>query len=160
MRAESRQLQAPNGSEREALVLVAPDWVNVVAITAADEVLFVRQWRFGLGSWTLEIPGGLVDPGEAPEHAAARELLEETGYRATSWTLLGVVHPNPAIFTNTCPTYLAQGLERLGDPLGDGEEEIEVVLMPRRDVAGAIRRGAITHALVVAAFQLLEVADR
>jgi 8-oxo-dGTP pyrophosphatase MutT (NUDIX family) len=158
LQAEVRRLVAPDGHERDALALVAPDWVNIVAVTAADEIVLVRQWRFALAAWTLEIPGGMVDPGEQPQEAAARELLEETGYRARNWSLLGAVHPNPAIFTNSCPTYLARDLDRVGDPVGDGEEELEVVLMPRREVPQAIRRGEISHALVVAAFHLLEVA--
>ena len=60
----------------------AAPWVNVVALTDADELVMVRQFRHGSRGVTLEIPGGLVDPGEAPAEAAVRELLEETGFVA------------------------------------------------------------------------------
>ena len=60
----------------------AGEWVNVVPITTENELVLVRQYRHGSQEITLEIPGGIIDPGETPAQAAARELLEETGYRA------------------------------------------------------------------------------
>lgn len=68
------------GREHTVDRLIAPAWVNVVAITERDEMLFVRQWRFGSRTFTLEIPAGLNEPGEEPLPAGQRELLEETGY--------------------------------------------------------------------------------
>lgn len=140
---------------REAMVLRAPDWVNVIA-TEGEEVLLVRQWRFGLREPTLEIPGGMVE-GESERAAAERELLEETGYRAGGWRRLGAVHPNPAFLTNLCGTWLATDLELQGPPEGDGEEEIEVTRAPLARIPELIRDGTITHALVIAAFHLLEL---
>ena len=150
------QLASADGSRREALVLDAPAWVNVVALGADDRVLLVRQWRFGTAQPTLEIPGGMVDAGETPLAAAARELHEETGYRAARWTLLGEVEPNPAFLTNRCTTFLAEGLERLGDPPGDGEEEIAVESAARGELETLVTSGAIRHSLVIAAFYLFE----
>ena len=60
----------------------------------------VRQYRHGANRITLETPGGLVDPGETPAEAAAREMLEETGYQAREIISLGGINPNPAIFSN------------------------------------------------------------
>jgi 8-oxo-dGTP pyrophosphatase MutT (NUDIX family) len=151
------ELERPEeGRRREALVLDAPGWVNVVAVDGEGRVLLVRQWRFGIGAPTLEIPGGMVDPGETPLEAAARELLEETGYRAARWTELGAVDPNPAFLTNRCTTFLAEGLERIGEPTGDGEEEIAVESAPVAGLAALVDSGAIRHSLVVAAFYLFE----
>ena len=144
---------------REAMVLRAPDWVNVIPLLPDGGVLFVRQWRFGIGAATLEIPGGMVED-EDERSAAERELLEETGYRARAWRRLGEVHPNPAFLTNRCGTWLATDLERVGDATGDGEEEIEVTSYPLGVVPDLIARGEITHALVVAAFALHEIASR
>ena len=140
---------------REALVMEAPEWVNVVAVTGDGRVLLVRQWRFGVAAPTLEIPGGMVEEGD-PRQAAARELEEETGYRARHWQALGVLHPNPAILANRLHVFLATGLERLGEPQGDGGEEIELETAPLDRIPALIAAGEISHALVVAAFYLME----
>lgn len=140
---------------REALVVRAPEWVNVVPITDDGQVLLVRQWRFGVAAPTLEIPGGMVEEGD-PQQAAARELEEETGYRAAHWRRLGTLEPNPAILANRLHVFLATGLERLGEPRGDGDEEIELRSAPLDRIPSLIAGGEIRHALVVAAFYLLE----
>jgi len=148
------------GARRQALVLEAPAWVNVIPLFPDGRVLLVRQWRFGIAAPTLEIPGGMVDPGEDEATAAARELLEETGYRATEWKRIGEVHPNPAFIRNVCGSWVATGLDRMGEPLGDGEEELEVETAPLAEIPELIARGEISHALVIAAFYHLELARR
>jgi 8-oxo-dGTP pyrophosphatase MutT (NUDIX family) len=82
------------GKEHDFYIIEAPTWVNVVAISADDEILLIKQYRHGIRSVTFEIPGGMVDPGESPLEAAKRELLEETGYISNDWALIGNVHPN------------------------------------------------------------------
>jgi 8-oxo-dGTP pyrophosphatase MutT (NUDIX family) len=154
---ERQQLVAGPDEQREALVLAAPDWVNVIPLLADGRVVMVRQWRFGIAEPTLEIPGGVVDPGESVAAAAARELREETGYRATAWRRLGEVTPNPAILANRCATYLATGLVE-GEPLPASlDEELAVELVPLSAVPRHVARGEIHHALVLAAFYLLSV---
>ncbi len=165
--SEPQDASARDGGEpdhresRDVLVLDCADWVNVVAVLEtpgkADQVVLIRQWRYGSEDWTLEIPGGIVDPGEDPADAASRELEEETGYRAGRIERLGQVSPNPAIQSNRCTTFLATNLERVGEPVGDGSEEIEVVLGPLASVPSQIREGVISHALVVAAFQFFDL---
>jgi len=94
-------LQHPsNDSTHPFFVVKTTDWVNVLAITSDRKVLLVRQPRAGTASVTVEIPGGMVDPNEAPITAAARELREETGYVSDPLVPLGVVEPNPALFSN------------------------------------------------------------
>ncbi len=146
---------AAGDDRRQAIVLKLPDWVNVVALTEDGEVSFVRQWRYGLARPTLEIPGGVVEPGEDELVAAQRELLEETGFKGRTWSRLGEVHPNPAIQSNRTSTWLVTDLERISDPEGDGEEELEVLRVPLEQVRRLIREGEVTHSLVVAAFYLL-----
>ncbi|MEZ4265451.1 MAG: NUDIX hydrolase [Myxococcota bacterium] len=136
-------------------VLHMPAWVNVVALTADRRVVLVRQYRHGVDAITLEIPGGLVDAGEPPEVAAARELAEETGYAGAAPRCVGEVEPNPAIQTNVCSTWLVEGASRAGDPRPDDGEHIDVELHPLADIPDLMRSGAIRHALVVAAFQHL-----
>ena len=140
---------------RKVLVIDTPDWVNVSPITDDGRVLLVRQWRFGIAAPTLEIPGGLVEE-EDVARAAARELEEETGYRAHRWERLGVLHPNPALQPNRIVTYLATDLERLGAPPGDGHEELELTSAPLSEIPALIASGTITHSLVVAAFYLFD----
>jgi ADP-ribose pyrophosphatase len=141
------------------VVITATDWVNVVALTKEGEALLVRQFRFGIEADTLEIPGGMVDKGEEPAAAAARELEEETGYSASEVVFLGSVHPNPALQTNRCHTFLALGCKKLKRPPGqDAGEDIEVVLVKASSLQRLIREGTITHALVVNAVYFAELA--
>ena len=151
---ERQQLVSGAGEEREALVLSSPDWVNVVPLLDDGRVVMVRQWRFGVAAPTLEIPGGVVEESSWRD-AAARELEEETGYRARDVRQLGEVSPNPAVFANRCGTFLATGLERVGQPQQGIDEDLAVELVPLADVPRRIRAGEIHHALVIAAFYLL-----
>jgi ADP-ribose pyrophosphatase len=140
-------------------VLDCPDWVNVVALTDRDEVVLVRQFRAGTRSITLEIPGGGVEAHDGSALVAARrELREETGHVARSWRRLGVVQPNPAIQPNRCTTYLARGCRPVGDLIPDAGEDLAVELVPLARIPDLIRRGRITHSLVIAAFHFLSLA--
>jgi 8-oxo-dGTP pyrophosphatase MutT (NUDIX family) len=112
----------------------------------------IRQYRHGSREVTLEIPGGLVDPGDTPEGAASRELLEETGYQAEEYVKIGVSNPNPAIFNNRCYTFMARNVTKVSDPRPDQTEDIEVVLIPLPEIPELIRKGKIDHAIVIAAF--------
>jgi ADP-ribose pyrophosphatase len=145
-------------SPHPRVILTAPDWVNVVALTREGEAILVRQFRFGIEASTLEIPGGMVETGEEPEAAAARELEEETGFRAAELVFLGAVHPNPALQRNRCHSYLALGCERTSPQGLDAGEDIEVVLLPASALQRLIRKGEITHALVVNAVYFAELA--
>lgn len=141
----------------DAVVLECSDWVNVVALTPNDEVVMVRQFRFGSGAITLEIPGGLVDPGEEPLVAAARELREESGYEAAKISSLGTISPNPAMQRNRLHTFLAEGCRKVGEIQPDAGEDLEVVLHKLGDIPALLASGAIGHALVAVAFQKLEL---
>ena len=102
--------------------------------------------------FSLEIPGGMLDPGDDPANAASRELLEETGYAGDEPLLLGVVHPNPAIHTNRCHTYLIKNATFMNLPQPDSSKDIEVQSIPLAEIPWPIGEGKITHALVIAAF--------
>jgi 8-oxo-dGTP pyrophosphatase MutT (NUDIX family) len=135
----------------------AGEWVNVVPITADDELVMVHQYRHGSREITLEIPGGIVDPGEMPAEAAARELLEETGYRAKRVEAIGSVNPNPALFGNRCHTFLAPEVVRVAEIQNTQLEETSVELVPMAEIPDQLRRGIIDHALVVAALYWYEL---
>jgi ADP-ribose pyrophosphatase len=143
------------GAERPRVIIEAPDWVNIIPVTIDNQVVLIRQFRFGIWSTALEIPGGMVDPGEDPMTAAVRELEEETGYVPRGRVIhLGKVHPNPAIMTNVCHSFLALGCEATGKMNPEADEEIQLSLEPRAKIPELLRTGAISHALVVCAFLL------
>lgn len=143
------ELEDGGGRDRgHAFTVRCNDWCNVVAITPEDEIVLVWQYRFGSEALSLEIPGGVIDTGEAPEHAALRELREETGYEAASIEPLLVVEPNPAIQNNRCHTYLARGVRPTALTGFDSMEELETVLLPASRLEELLDSGQITHALV------------
>lgn len=147
-----RVVSPRTGKPHDVYVLEAPNWVNVIPVTATREVVLVRQWRHGIRDVTLEIPGGVIEAGDDPEEAARRELLEETGYGADSWISLGYTFPNPAIQDNRCYTFVALDARPCADPCPDAMEDIQVVLYPVERVPALLERGDIAHALIVAAF--------
>lgn len=142
--------------ERDFVVIDAPDWCNVVALTPDGQLVLVRQFRYGTDEFSLEIPGGIIDIGEDPIVAGVRELREETGFVGGSARLLATVHPNPAFQNNRCHFVLVEGAE-LRAPLGwDHDEEIEVQTAPVDEVLAWTRSGQITHSLVVCALMHFE----
>ncbi len=102
----------------------------------------------------------MIDPGETPEEAARRELLEETGYRARSVTPVGAVNPNPALFGNRVHTFLAPGVDRVAEIRNEGVEETTVELVPVSEIPRLVRSGGIDHALVLAGLYQWELARR
>ena len=145
------------GQEHAFYRIESPAWVNVVALTPADDLVMVRQFRHGSRQVTLEIPGGIVDPGESPAEAAGRELLEETGYRAGRLESLGSINPNPALFTNRVHMQLALDCQPVAEIQNSATEETRLELLASSKLEAVIRSGGIDHALVVAALYCFEL---
>ena len=144
------------GTEKDFVVVAPSDWCNVLAITPDGRLVLVRQFRFGIDGFSLEIPGGVMEAGEDPIEAGLRELREETGFTGERARLLGSVHPNPAIQSNRCHFVLVEDAVQSASLAWDADEEIAVVTMPVDAVFAHARVGGLTHALVLNALFLLE----
>lgn len=145
--ARRDKVQLPRGViNPEYYVLEYPDWVNIIAITEDGRMIFERQYRHGRGEVGYEIPAGVCEPGETPEEAARRELLEETGFGGGTWHLNMVAAPNPSTSTNLCYSFIATGVRRLSDQHLEATEDIEVHLLYEDEVLRLMREGQIIQA--------------
>ena len=143
--------QWPSG-ERE--VVKHPGACAVVAITAEGEVLLVKQFREAVRQELLEIPAGIVEEGESREDCVARELLEETGYRATKLEHLGTIYTSPG-FTNEKIELFRAHAEPAG---GVTEDAVEVVAMPLDRAIEAIERGHIVDGKTMVGLTRIQMA--
>jgi len=144
-------IERADGSRGTREIVWHPGAVAILAIDEQDRVLMVRQWRVAVGGALLEIPAGTLDVDAAtgeiedPDGAAARELEEETGYRARTWQKLGSFWTAPGFATELMHLYLATDLtpadgERLGP---DEDERLELERVPWREAVAAAERGEI-----------------
>lgn len=108
-------------------------------------IALVRQWRYPLGRYSLEIAAGRIEPGQTPEETAARELEEEMGYRARELQMLGEFNVAPGYCTERLFVYLATGLEQTTQKLDD-DEEIDVVRMTIAEALERVQSGEIDDA--------------
>ena len=147
-----RDMQIPSEDHKATFsILEAPDWINVIALTPALEIILVEQYRYGIEKATLELPGGVCDLEETPLETSKRELLEETGFEGTEFHYLGKVSSNPAMLTNFTHTYLIAGCTKVSAQQLDGNERINVHLMKLQDFLAMVTNQEIDHSLVVAA---------
>ncbi len=140
-----------DGQEMEPYyVFEFTDWVNVFPVTKEGKIILVRQYRYGLGVWSIEIPGGIMDPHETnPEDTAKRELLEETGYSCSQIEQVAIVATNPATQNNRLHCFLATGCELTHQQSFDDNEEIELLLVTMEELKEMLRRNEIIQSLHV-----------
>ncbi len=110
-----------------------PDWVTMAVLTPDRQAVLTREYRHAAGVVADGLPGGVIEPGEAPEAAAARELAEETGYVCDRWVALGAYFANWRNQTSRMHLMLGLGARPLADRALDEGEDIEVVLTPWTD---------------------------
>src|SRR5258708_15926757 len=123
------------GKEHDFFVLDTVGWVNVIALTPARELVMVQQYRVGSQTVELEIPGGMMDPGETdPVATAVRELREETGYEGENARLLGKIWSNPAILNNRTFTILIENCQLKHEVEWDHGEDLVTRLVPVAEI--------------------------
>jgi 8-oxo-dGTP pyrophosphatase MutT (NUDIX family) len=149
-----------SGKTHDFYVTEVADGVHAIALTPDHKVLMVRQFRAGSRRDSLETPGGLLDPGEDPCVAGARELLEETGYTGDPPEFLGTLRPNPALLSMRISTILIRNARRTAPPHLDPSEELTLELVDVHDIPALIQTGQIDHGVCVAGLLWWLVRDR
>jgi 8-oxo-dGTP pyrophosphatase MutT (NUDIX family) len=152
--------RSPEGVEGKYAIIDRPNWVMVIPVIKTAQgvdFLLVKQWRHGVQALSLEFPGGVIEKDEAPETAAARELLEETACKAGKLRLLGCMSPNPAIDTNRQYYYVAEDLVDTGKQHLDEDEFVHPLRMSEADMIAGMGKPPLFHGLVAAALGLYEM---
>lgn len=153
MNLTADRCQIPSGPILDPYYVIHDsDWVHVLALDADARVLVVRQYRYPGEITCTELPGGVIDAGEAPLEAAKRELLEETGHTASDWVYVGACHANPARQTNRVHLFLARDLQHAGSQNLDDTEEIEFAFLSQAALETEIDAGSFSQSLHIASY--------
>jgi len=143
----------PNGVEVDLEIIRHPGAAAIVPVDAHGQVTLIRQHRHAAGGTILEIPAGVLEPGEAPEACARRELAEEVQLASDEWTHLGAIHTTPGFTDERIHLYLARAL-RPAEGRPDPDEVLEIVTMNLDEAINATLDGRITDAKTIAGLHL------
>ncbi len=159
---EEHTIELPDGQIIENWPwIITPDYINVLAVTEDNMFLCFRQTKYAIAGTALAPVGGYLEPDEEPLTAAQRELLEETGYKASEWIDLGEYRTDANRGGCMAYLFLARGAYRVQDPDADDLEEQELLLLTRSEVEEALAMGEFKTiswtSLVMFALRYLEV---
>ena len=156
-----RKISPRTQQEHDFFVIDSVNWVNVIAVTPAQELVMVEQYRHGSNTVELEIPGGMMDAEDpSPVATGIRELREETGYEGAKAQIIGEVFPNPAIMSNVCYVVLVENCACCHAVEFDHGEDLITRLAPVAQIPQMVAAGKIKHSLVVAALYYFELWQR
>ncbi len=142
IRFEVNSIQLPIGVEGTFGIIKHPGAALAVPIKDNGNVILLRQYRFAVSRRILEFPAGTLEENEDPLSSMQRELGEETGYKAFKWESLGIMLPCPGYSDEEIHMFLAQDLKKLKTkPLGDEDEDIEVLEMKPEEIEACISSG-------------------
>ena len=146
--ARKDKCETPEGKiVPEYFVVELPTTCCAVAVTEHGEVLMVKQYRHPIEETLLEIPGGFVDEGEAPEEAMKRELKEETGYEFSSIVNVGKIAANPGVLNNFTYFFLAVGGKKTSEQKLDENEDLQIVKISLEELKELFLQNKIMQAL-------------
>lgn len=151
IRVYKERRRLPNGIYADLDVIKHPGAVLVIPFLDKDKVVLLKQYRPVIKDYLYELPAGTLEPGETPLDCAGREVIEEAGFRASKFILLGDIFPVPGYSTERIYIYRAQGLTRERS-FGDADEIIERMAVSRRQVRALFKKGAIVDAKTISAF--------
>ncbi len=139
---ENHRILLPSGQTLDSWPwVISPDYVNVAVVTPDQKFVCFRQTKYAVAGTSLAPIGGYVDPGEAPEITAKRELDEETGFVAKRWVNLGSFAVDGNHGAGNAHLFLALDAERARDVISDDLEEQELVYLSIDQIREAVQRG-------------------
>ena len=145
------RIRLPSGEEATREYIRHQGAAVIVPVLDNGKLVFGRQFRYPLGQALLEFPAGKIDPGEAPENTAKRELLEETGFSSDQWRHVGVVHPCVGYSNERIEIFMARDLRRQSEQNLDHGESIDVLELHLNEALEAVRNGEITDGKTITA---------
>ena len=144
IRVATQKIRLPNGRVVEDYHQIElGDFAIVYAKATDGRIIVERQYKHGIGRVTLVLPAGMIEPGEPPLKAAQRELLEETGYSAETWTFLGKFAVNGNYGCGNAHIFMAQGAHPVAEPQSGDLEDIEIILMKPSELVESIKDGNV-----------------
>jgi ADP-ribose pyrophosphatase len=149
-----RVMVTTRGGQALRHIVRHPGAVCVAGVLDDGRLVSIRNWRVAVGDWLEEFCAGKLERGEDPEHAARREFLEETGYRAGRIERLGTFLTSPGFADELMHAFVARDLTHVGQSLQD-DERIEVLLSDPAEFASRIRSGAVRDGKTIGTWALL-----